>query len=223
MLTAFGLLIEVGDDVLRHLTDALGIAQQLLVVDCRDLGVYDAITFFDGVDVVDPEGENVGICDGIDNGIRMKFLTKRLLGGASMGITAGRGVEWEYRGASEPEEVVVLEVLHDSGMHIAKLGSMALIKDQHQVFPVDWVSWLLGDESVKLLDCGDDDFCFVILQLAFEDSCRGIAVGSSLLESIVFPHRLVVQILSIDDEEHLRDIGELGDELGSLETGQRLS
>ena len=38
---------------------------------------------------------------------------------------------------------------------------------------------------------------------------RGVRVGRALLEAVVLPHRLVVEVLAVDDEEHLVDVRQL--------------
>jgi hypothetical protein len=62
-----------------------------------------------------------------------------------------------------------------------------------------------------------------VLQLLLElDARRGVGVGRALLEAVVLLHRLVVEVLAVDDEEHLVDRGHRRRELCGLEARQRL-
>jgi hypothetical protein len=48
---------------------------------------------------------------------------------------------------------------------------------------------------------------FGVLQLLLELGGRRVRVGRALLEAVVLAHRLVVEVLAVDDEEHLVDPG----------------
>ena len=49
------------------------------------------------------------------------------------------------------------------------------------------------------------------------------AVDGALLEPVVLADGLVVEVLAVDDEQHLVDVGEPRGELGGLEAGQGLA
>ena len=69
----------------------------------------------------------------------------------------------------------------------------------------------------------NDDLRAIILQLTLQN-CRGdIAVGSALFKTVIFLHGLVVQILSVDHEQHLIDVIKPGRKLCRFEGSQRFS
>jgi hypothetical protein len=51
----------------------------------------------------------------------------------------------------------------------------------------------------------------------------GVGVGRALLEAVVLAHGLVVQVLAVDDEQHLVDARQAARQLRGLEAGQRLA
>lgn len=64
----------------------------------------------------------------------------------------------------------------------------------------------------------------VILQLALQNRRGGVAVGSALFKTVVFLHRLVVQILAVHrTEKHFVEVVQLGSKLRRLEGGQRFA
>ena len=79
------------------------------------------------------------------------------------------------------------------------------------------------DKGGELLNGGDNDSCIVILQLALQDCRRGVAVGRTFFKSVVFLHRLIVQILAVHDKKHLVDVIQFRGKLRRLERGQRLA
>ena len=48
-----------------------------------------------------------------------------------------------------------------------------------------------------------DDLGLGVTQLLFQNFCGSIAVCRALLETIIFPHCLIIQVLAVDDEKHL--------------------
>ena len=66
---------------------------------------------------------------------------------------------------------------------------------------------ILLDEGRHLLDRGNDDMCFRVFQLAFQNRGAGVGVCRSLLEAVILFHSLVVQILAVYHKQHLVDIG----------------
>ena len=102
-------------------------------------------------------------------------------------------------------------------MHVAKLGSVAFVKNHHHLFLVEVALRVLLDVGREFLNGGNDDFALGVVDLFLQLLGRGVAVGCALLEAVIFLHRLVVQILAVNHKQHFVDIGEFGGELGSLE------
>ena len=91
------------------------------------------------------------------------------------------------------------------------------------MFVKNRVPGVLFDKGSQLLNGGNDDFCVIILQLAFENSGRGVAVGRAFLEAVIFLHGLVIQILAVYHKQHLVDITQLGSKLRCFEGSQRFA
>ena len=45
-----------------------------------------------------------------------------------------------------------------------------------------------------------------VFELPLEYRGRGVRVGRTLLEPVVLPHGLVVEVFAVDDEQHLVDV-----------------
>ena len=81
---ALGLLGEVLADVAHHLTQALWGEKGLLGVDAGNLAVVDVVGHLDSVDVVDAEGQDVLVPDGVDNCVGVQLVAEGLGGGAQV-------------------------------------------------------------------------------------------------------------------------------------------
>ena len=79
-------------------------------------------------------------------------------------------------------------------MHLAELGAVALVKNDHDVPAEYFMPAVHADETVELLDGGDDDPRVGVFELLFQLGRRGVAVGRALLEFVVLLHRLVVEV-----------------------------
>ena len=119
--------------------------------------------------------------------------------------------------------MIPLEVLGDGLVHVAELTAMALIEDDDEPLVKHRMSGILFDECSELLNGGNDDFGVIIFKLALQDCRGGIAVRRALLKAVVLLHRLVVQILAVNDEQHLVDVVQLGGQLRRFEGCQRLA
>ena len=119
--------------------------------------------------------------------------------------------------------MILAEILGNGKVHIAKLAAVAFVKDDDYMLVKNCVPGVLFDEGGQLLNGGDDDFCAVILQLALEDSSRGVAVGRAFFEAVVLLHGLVIQILAVYYKQHLVDIVQFGGKLRCFEGSQRFA
>ena len=119
--------------------------------------------------------------------------------------------------------MILAKILGNGKVHIAELAAVAFVKDNDHVLVKNSVSGVLFDEGGQLLNSGNDDFCVIILQLAFEDGSRGVAVGRAFLEAVVLLHGLVIQILAVYHKQHLVDIVQFGGKLRRLKGSQRFA
>lgn len=101
------------------------------------------------------------------------------------------------------------EALDYGRMHVSELAAVAFVKDNDYMFLIDLMARILLDESRELLDSRDNDMGIRIFQLVLQDHSAGVAVGSTLLEAVIFFHGLVIQILAIYHKENLIDIRKL--------------
>ena len=92
------------------------------------LFILDVLLFTHRADVIHPERQYVSVGNGIHNGVDMQPLAERLFGGLQIKLTTRAGVVGEYRCARKTEQMVFLEFLHDSRVHLAKLAAVAFIE-----------------------------------------------------------------------------------------------
>ena len=92
-------------------------------------------------------------------------------------------------------------------MHITELAAVALVKDDHNVLLVNFVSRIFLDEGRQFLDGGNDDMSFRVFQLAFQNRGAGVGVCRSLLEAVILLHSLIVQVLAVYHKQYLVDVG----------------
>ena len=108
-------------------------------------------------------------------------------------------------------------------MHIAELGAVALVKNQHHMLFIHHMPLVFADESIQLLNGGDDDADVLVFQLFFEYLGRCVAVCRTFFKKVILDHRLVVEVLSVNDKEHLIHRGQSRGELSRLKTGECLA
>ena len=209
LIPAIGLLIEVVEDILRHQLDALRRHKRLFTVDIMHLFIVDIRLCLHRLDIVHTEGQDILVVDRVNDRIGVQLIAEGLFGGGEMRILHMTGVCGEDRRAGEAEHMILFEVLDDRGVHIAELTAVALVKDDDDVLLIHRMTLVLIDEGRELLDRGDYDPRVVVLQLLFQDRGRDIAVRGALFKAVIFLHRLVVEVFSVHDEQHLVNAGQL--------------
>lgn len=222
-VVAAGFLIEMLQNVPGDVADPGRIEQCFFAIDAGDLFILDVLLFAHGADVFDPEGENVSVADGVDDRVGVQHVAERLFGGLEVGAAAGTGVFRGDRRPGESEDVILFEGAGDRLVHVAELRAVTLVEDDDEMARIDLVILLLLDEDRKFLDRGDDDAGVRVLELPFQDSGAGVAVGGAFFEAVVLLHGLVVEVLAVDHEEHLVDVGQPRGELSGFERGERLA
>ena len=153
----------------------------------------------------------------------MEFVSESLFCGPTQWIASASrvfGKDWRTR---EAKQVVALETPSDFGMHISELASVTFVKNHYDMSIVDVMLLVGSDEAAQLLDRGDDDSRIRILQLFLKHRCGGIRIGGSLLEPFILPHGLIIQVLAINDKQHLVDVRQSTRQLCRFETGQGFS
>ena len=119
--------------------------------------------------------------------------------------------------------MVVAEGSRDVGVHVAELAAVAFIEDENDVARVDGVSTVALDEGRELLDGGDDDRGRRVVDLVSELACGLVGGDGSLGEGVIFADGLMVEVLTVDDEEDLVDSLHARGELCGLEGREGLA
>ena len=101
-----------------------------------------------------------------------------------------------------------MKTFSDSMVHIAKLRTVTLVKDDNHVIIKSLVALIALDECIEFLDSRNDNLSVWIAQLPRQNPRAGIAIRCALLELVVLFHRLVVEILTINHEKYLINIVE---------------
>ena len=222
-VSPIGFLVKVVEDVLGHQRDALGCHERFFPVDIPNLFIVHVRLCVHRLDVVHTERQHILVVDGIHDGISMQLVAKGLCRGKITRVHRSSCIGRKNRGACEAKQMILLEILDDCLAHITELAAVALVKDDHNMLLVNFVSRILLDEGRQLLDGGNDDMRFRVFQLAFQNRGAGVGVCRSLLEAVILLHGLVVQILAVYHKQHLVDIGQLRSQPCRFEGGQRLS
>ena len=205
-----------------HVVDATRIAQCLFSFYVPHLAVFHIFLFLHGANIVHTEGQYVVVADSVDDGVGMQSFAKGILCRFDKSYTCWH-ILYKDRCTRKSEDVVFLKLLRDGCMHIAKLAAVALVENQYHFFLVDVAVGVLLDKARQLLYGSNDDFALAVGYLFLQDACRSIAVGCTLLESVILSHGLIVQVLSIHHEHDLVDIWQLCSKLGSLKRSQSLT
>ena len=208
-VSSIGLLIEMIQNILGDQRDSLWSHKCFFSVDIPYLLIVNIPVDIHGLDVIHSEWKYVLIIDSINDGVGMKLVTKGLCCGEELRIFNLSSIHSQNRCSGEAEHIIFLEVLHDSSMHITELTAMAFIEDDNNLLLVNLMVFVLLDEGRQLLNSCNDDMGIRVFQLLLQNSCTAVRVGSSFLETVILLHGLVVQILTVNDKEHLIDIRQL--------------
>ena len=223
LVAAIRFLVEVRQNIFRNQANAFRRKKSLFAIDVPDFLVVNVLTHIHRLVIFHAEGQHILVTDSVNDGVGVKLVAERLRCCAKRGILAHAGIDREDGRAGKAEQMIPLEVLGDGLVHVAELTAMALIEDDDEPLVKHCMSGILLDERGELLNGGDDDFCVVVLKLTLQDCRGGIAVCRALLKAVVLLHRLVVQILAVNDEQHLVDVVQLGGQLRRFEGCQRLA
>ena len=162
-----------------------------------------------GLDVIHSERKYVLIVDSINDSIGMKLVTESLCCGKELRILNSSGIHSKDWCSGETEHIIFFEVLYDGSMHITELTAVAFIEDDNNLLLVNLMVFVLLDEGRQLLNSCNDDMSIRVFQLLLQNSGTAVRVGSSFLETVILLHSLVVQILTVNNKEHLIDVRQL--------------
>ena len=222
-VSPIGFLVEVVEDVLCYQRNTLGCHERLFPVNVPNLLVVHVWLCIHRLDVIYTEWQHILVVDGINDGVGVQLVAERLRRGEIAWISGASCVDCKNRRSSKAEQVVLFEIVDNGFMHITELAAVALVKDDHNVLLVDLMPRIFLDEGRQLLDGGNDDMCFRVFQLTFQNRGAGVGVCRALLEAVIFLHSLVVQVLAVYHKQHLVDVGQLRYQPCRFEGGQRLA
>ena len=63
--------------------------------------------------------------------------------------------------------MIFLEILHNRSVHIPKLTAVALIKNNNDMFRINFMPRILFYKGSQFLDCSNNDVCIRVFQLPF--------------------------------------------------------
>ena len=116
-------------------------------------------------------------------------------------------VGFEDGRSREADVVRVAEVALDVAVHLAELAAMALVDDEHDFFVAVRIHQLfvpLALDGVRhLLNRRHDEPPVRLPQLLYQHGRRIRTVHAPFLEGVVLVYRLVVQILTVNQEDDL--------------------
>ena len=108
-------------NVVCHVSDTLCAKQRCFRVDCFHLFISYRRFFFHRVHVINAERQHVAIVDSIHDGIGVQFVAKCLGRRLQIMMLARPGVLCKNWCAGKAENMIILEILSDTYMHITKL------------------------------------------------------------------------------------------------------
>ena len=174
----------------------------------------------------------------------MELCPKCLFRCSQVRIAAGSGIDAGDRRPGKAEDMVLAKILrnlnslftlfdytaHNASMHISKLTAVAFVKNQNNVLVPDGVVRVPGNKNIQFLNGRDDDpillrisLTVLIFQLPLQNGGTFVSIGSSLFKAVIFLNGLVIQILPVNDKQHLVDIGQARRKLRRFERSQSLS
>ena len=152
----------------------------------------------------------------------MELIAKRLRRRKKLRTRQTPRIRRENRRPRKSEEMILLKMLHNRGVHIPELTAVTFVEDDDDVFCIDLVFLVLLDKRREFLNRRDDDPRIAILELPLKNRRRRIAVRRPLFKTIVFLHRLIIEILAIHDKKHLVDIRQERSRPRRLKRSERL-
>ena len=116
----------------------------------------------------------------------------------------------------------MLEALAEHTLPLAELRAVRLVEDEDHLLSIDGEVGTLLQEDRQLLQRRHDDLAIVSCDAVLQALRVGRPADAMLIEAAVLLERLVVEVLAVDDEEHLINEVEAGGQLGGLEARECL-
>ena len=94
----------------------------------------------------------------------------------------------------------------NSRMHITELASMAFVEYQNNMLIPDGVHGVLLNKDIQLLNRSYDNSRSRVLKLFLQNRCALVAVSSALFKSVILFDGLIVQVLTVNNKQHLVNV-----------------
>ena len=122
------------------------------------------------------ERKDIVVVYRIHDCVGVEFITEGLFCSDDKALGGRTSILCEDWSSSEAEDMILLESLDNLLPHLTELVSVALVKYHYNVFVIDWMLLVLGNEVAQFLNCSDDDFVgmrislfVLVLQLTLKD------------------------------------------------------
>ncbi len=152
--------------VLCHNTNTLRCHHNLFTIDVPNHLVCDFFLHIHRFNIINTEWKNILIVDCIHNRITMKLISKGLACGKELWILSSSCIDRKNRCSCKSKQVIFLEILNNSCMHISELTAVALIKNSDDVLTIHFMPWILFYKSSQFLNGSNDNMGIWIFQLS---------------------------------------------------------
>ena len=127
--------------------------------------------FLHRADVIYSKRQYILVIDCIDDCICMKLITKSLLSCHELWCSDCSGILCKDWRSCKTKDMILLKVLYNRSMHVAKLRSMAFIEDDYNMLLINIVAFILLNKSSQFLNCCNNDVSVLIFKLFLKNCC----------------------------------------------------
>ena len=159
---AFGFGGVMFQNIFYVVGNAAMVVESLFGFDSPNLLVFNIVFHTHCADIVDMKFEHVTVADGVDDGVGVQFVAKKVGGGLARRSDVF-GKNWR---SCKSKHHITLEFFYNHLVHIAKLRAVALVENQHHA-TIKTVETVLRTFFIKeyreFLDCGDDYMALAVV------------------------------------------------------------
>ena len=153
--------------VLCHNANTLRSHHNLFTVNVPDHLICDFFLHIHRFNIINPEWKNIFIVNSIHNRITVKLISKDLTCSKEFWILGSARINREDWCSCKSKQMIFLKIFYNSSVHIPKLAAMALVKNNNDMFQINFMSRILFYKGSQFLNCGNDDMRIWVFQLPF--------------------------------------------------------